>query len=220
MQFAPVYPLLYPLLKATFPNCLWSGNQNAPRIALTFDDGPHPDYTPQLLKVLGRYQVPASFFWLGICVQRYPEVARAVYNQGHWIGLHGWEHRSFPFLSAGELKSSLSKTQEAIEQACQLSPEKVGDVRPPNGLFTPQTLRLLQQWHYRPVMWSVVPEDWVHPGVQIVKQRVLQQVSNGSLIVLHDGNFGGKDVAAVVDLLIPELLLRGYELVTVEELWR
>ena len=220
MQFAPLYPFLYRILKPIFPHCLWSGNQDLPQIALTFDDGPHPKYTPQLLKVLERYHVPASFFCLGVCVEKYPEVVREFDHQGHWIGLHGWEHRSFPFLSTKELKDSLEETQEAINKACQLAPEKVVDVRPPNGLFTPQTLQLLQQWHYRPVMWSVVPEDWTHPGVNKVKERIMQQVSNGSLIVLHDGNFGGKDVAKVTHLLIQELLQQGYEFVTVNQLWK
>jgi len=78
---------------------------------------------------------------------------------------------------------------------------------------------LFQQWQYRPVMWSVVPEDWVRPGVDTVIKRVLQQVQNGSLIVLHDGVCGGQDVAATIEELIPRLQKRGYQFVTVEQLW-
>ena len=110
------------------------------------------------------------------------------------------------------------KTQETISQACQLEPKHLRDVRPPNGLFTPQTLKLLHQWQYRPVMWSVVPEDWVSPGVEVVVRRVIQQVQNGSLIVLHDGYHGGEDVAQTTDRLIPQLLQQGYKFVTIEEL--
>jgi peptidoglycan/xylan/chitin deacetylase (PgdA/CDA1 family) len=123
-------------------------------------------------------------------------------------------------LSPIELKHSLEKTQTAIYSACNLPPEKVRDVRPPNGLFTPKTLNLLQQWKYRPVMWSVVPEDWVRPGVTEVVQRVLKQVQNGSLIVLHDGACGGQDVAATIQLLIPQLLEQGYQFITVDAFWR
>lgn len=220
MQLAPLYPLLYKILKPAFPSCLWTGSTHQPLIALTFDDGPHREYTPKLLKVLDRYQVQGNFFWLGNCVISSHQVAKEVYNRGHWIGLHGWQHHSFPALSSQQLQQSLWQTQAAIHQACQLSPEKIRDVRPPNGLFTPQTLRLLHQWHYRPVMWSVVPEDWLRPGVEIVKQRVLQQVQNGSLIVLHDGEWGGQDVAEIAEVLIRELLQRGYEFVTVDQLWR
>jgi peptidoglycan/xylan/chitin deacetylase (PgdA/CDA1 family) len=218
MEFAPLFPLVYRLLQPTFPHCLWCGNSNGKTIALTFDDGPHPQYTPQVLSVLKRYNITASFFWLGNCVNRFPDIGKTVSEQGHWIGLHGYEHDSFPLLSPTQLKQSLEKTQIAIYNACNLSPEKVRDVRPPNGFFTPQTLHLFQQWNYRPVMWSVVPEDWVHPGVNVVVNRVIKQVKNGSLIVLHDGYFGGKDVAETINILIPRLLQEGYEFVTVDSL--
>jgi len=218
MEFAPLFPLVYRLLQPTFPHCLWCGDPNSKTIALTFDDGPHPQYTPQVLSVLKRYNITASFFWLGNCVHRFPEVAKTVSEQGHWIGLHGYEHDSFSLLSPTQLKQSLEKTQVAIYNACNLSPEQVRDVRPPNGFFTPQTLKLFQQWNYRPVMWSVVPEDWVHPGVNVVVNRVMKQVKNGSLIVLHDGYFGGKDVAETINILIPKLLQQGYEFVTVNSL--
>lgn len=230
MQFAPLYPILYKILKPSFPSCLWTGSTNSNAIALTFDDGPHPQYTPELLQVLDRYNIPASFFWLGACVDRTPTVAREVYKRRHWIGLHGYHHHSFPFLTADALKQSLEKTQEAIGaalaiatcdgQACQLHPSNIRDVRPPNGLFTPQTLSLLHQWNYRPVMWSVVPEDWERPGVSVVVQRVLRQVHNGSLIVLHDGYYGGQDVAETTNQLIPQLLQRGYHFVTIDQLWQ
>ncbi|NJO42922.1 MAG: polysaccharide deacetylase family protein [Cyanobacteria bacterium CRU_2_1] len=224
MQFAPLYPLLHKILKPTFPNCLWSGRSDSPTIALTFDDGPHPLHTLQLLKVLDRHQIQASFFWLGVQVERYPDIAREVWQRGHWVGLHGYHHYSFPRLSAVDLKQSLLQTQAAIAQACQLDPAYVQayirDVRPPNGIFTPQTLQCLKEWQYRPVMWSIVPEDWVRPGINIVRQRVLTQAQNGSVIVLHDGYFGGEDVAETADRLIPTLQERGYDYVTIDRLWQ
>ncbi|HEY9638947.1 MAG TPA: polysaccharide deacetylase family protein [Coleofasciculaceae cyanobacterium] len=223
MQFAPIYPLVHKVLKPVFPDCLWVGCADTKVIALTFDDGPHAKFTPQLLEVLDRYQVKASFFWLGTCVDRSPSIARAVWQQAHWIGLHGYLHTAFPRLSAHELQDSLARTQLAIAQACQVEltyvQQNIRDVRPPNGFFTPQTLAYLRQWHYRPVMWSVVPEDWVRPGVEIVAQRVLQQIQNGSLVVLHDGYCGGEDVAATVDQLIPLLQQQGYQFVTIDQLW-
>ncbi|NEP29423.1 polysaccharide deacetylase family protein [Moorena sp. SIO3I6] len=220
MQFAPLYPILYQILKPAFPNCLWSGATDSPAIALTFDDGPHPHYTPKLLQVLNRYQVRASFFWLGVCVNQAPSVAREVYQQGHWLGLHGYYHQSFPFLKRDALKQSLLLTQDAIAQACQIHPDKVKDVRPPNGLFTPRTLNILHQWNYRSVMWSVVPEDWKRPGVSIIVERVLKQVQNGSLIVLHDGYYGGQDVVETTGELIPQLLHQGYNFVSINQLWQ
>jgi peptidoglycan/xylan/chitin deacetylase (PgdA/CDA1 family) len=220
MPFAPLFPIVYRILQPSFPHCLWCGDVSSKKIALNFDDGPHPQYTPQVLKVLEHYNITASFFWLGACVNRSPHIAKVVKDAGHWIGLHGYDHRSFPTLSETQLKQSLEKTQVAIYNACDLQPEQVRDVRPPNGFFTPKTLKLFQQWNYRPVMWSVVPEDWVCPGVSVVVERVMKQVKGGSLIVLHDGVCGGQDVVNTIKILIPRLLENGYEFVTVDQLWQ
>lgn len=220
MQLAPFLPFVYQVLKPTFPKCLWSGDETSPTIALTFDDGPHPHYTSQLLEVLDRYQIKASFFWLGACVDRNPSLAKDIYQRGHWVGLHGYDHRSFPFLTPEELQQSLLSTQIAIANACQLDRDLICDIRPPNGLFTPQTLQLFKEGNYRPVMWSVVPEDWVRPGISLVVDRVMAQVCNGSLIVLHDGICGGQDVAAIAADLIPRLLQKGYRFVTVDDFWQ
>lgn len=220
MQLAPLFPIVYRILQPAFPNCLWSGAANSKAIALTFDDGPHPQYTRELLQVLDRYSITASFFWLGACVNRSPTVAKEVYDRGHWIGLHGYDHRAFPKLSPTELQQSIEQTQQAIQKACHLDPRYIRDIRPPNGLFTPQTLDLLHQWNYRPVMWSVVPEDWVRPGISLVVERVLRQVRNGSVIVLHDGYYGGQDVAQTTSQLIPQLLQQGYQFVTIDFLWQ
>ncbi len=220
MQFAPLYPILHQILRPLFPGCLWAGNPQCPEIALTFDDGPHPQHTPPLLEVLQQFQVKASFFSLGCLVDRSPSIIKDMYQQGHWLGLHGYDHTSFPFLSQTQLQTGLARTQQAIAQICDLEPNQIRDVRPPNGVVTPQILRWLKQWQYRPVMWSVVPEDWVRPGVPVVVQRVQRQTQNGSIIVLHDGYCGGEDVTAAIAQLLPLLLEQGYRFVTIEQLWR
>lgn len=223
MQFAPLYPWIYRILAPTFPDCLWSASVSEPIVALSFDDGPHPDYTPQLLEVLDEFGVQASFFWLGACVRHAPDTAKQVFDRGHWIGLHGDTHRAFPRLSEDRLYESLQNTQTAIARACSLPEEwvrdRVRDVRPPNGIFTPKTLSLLKKWQYRPVMWSVVPEDWQNPGIQVVCDRVLQQVRPGAQIVLHDGIHGGANVAETTRRILDRLLSQKYRFVNIDALW-
>jgi peptidoglycan/xylan/chitin deacetylase (PgdA/CDA1 family) len=224
MQFAPLYPVARLILQPILADCLWEGSRQSNVIALTFDDGPHPQHTPALLEVLSKYQVPASFFWLGACVTRSPQIARAAYQQGHWMGLHGFSHRPFPTMKLSEIRQELTRTQEAIALACDLDladvQRRVRDVRPPYGIMLPSRISTLRQWGYRPVMWGVVPEDWVRPGIAVAAQRILSQVSPGSLIVLHDGYTGGEDVAAITNTIIPILLERGYQFVTIDPLWQ
>lgn len=223
MPFAPVYPILHRILPPLFPLGLWQGDRTQPVIALTIDDGPHPNHTLALLKVLRHESILASFFLLGKRVERYPAVVQAIWEQGHWLGLHGYTHRMFPEFSDHDLQQQLAQTRRAIAQACGWTDaegrSRLRDVRPPNGVFTPGMLKRLQNWGFRPVMWSVVPEDWVRPGVEVCGQRILSQVRNGSIIVLHDGLCGGEDVAAIAQLVIPQLRSRGYQFVTIDQLW-
>jgi len=186
-----LYPPLHWGLKTLFPDGLWElpADPHTQRVALTFDDGPHPEYTPALLQVLMDFQVPATFFVLGERVQRWPHLARQIRQQGHRIGLHGWQHRPFTELAPGELYQSLKRSQTTLVAACGGIPDDC------------------------PVMWSVVPEDWLIPPVSVVVERVLAQVRPGSLIVLHDGVQGGAQVAEVTRQLIPTLKKRGFEFV-------
>ncbi|MCM1984260.1 polysaccharide deacetylase family protein [Lyngbya confervoides] len=219
-MLAPLIPPLHRWLSAQLPLCLWEGDPRRPQVALTFDDGPHPDYTPPLLAVLAQYQVKATFFWLGAWVDRHPTLARQVYEAGHWIGLHGYTHRSFLGQSPTQIRHQLERTQQAIARACGGDPAQFIDVRPPYGICWRQTTQQIRAWGYRPCMWSVVPVDWTTPGIDCVAQRVLKHTRNGSIIVLHDGPSGGAQVAQSTQAFLPHLLTQGFSCLTVEEFWR
>ncbi len=213
-----LYQILHRLGSVLLPSCLWRGDANVPVVALTFDDGPHPVYTPALLQVLARHGVTATFFLLGERVTRFPEVVRQIHEAGHGIGLHGFSHRPFPRLAPNQLRRDLEATQQTIGAACGLLPGAVRDVRPPGGAATPETVARLRAWGYRPVMWGAVSGDWACPGVGVVVRRTLAQTRAGTIIVLHDGGSGGRDVAAVADAFIPTLQECGYGFVTVDAL--
>jgi peptidoglycan/xylan/chitin deacetylase (PgdA/CDA1 family) len=186
-------------------------------VALTFDDGPHRRFTPGLLDVLARRGVRASFFMLGCQVDNTPEIARDIYAAGHWLALHGYWHR--PFLWPDGLRAELERTRTALERACGIDPSTIRDVRPPYGIATPAALAALGQWGFRPVMWQVVSDDSLQPGVAVIVERTLRQTGDGALIVLHDGNDGCRDVAAATDRIVGHLQGLGYRFVTVDELW-
>jgi peptidoglycan/xylan/chitin deacetylase (PgdA/CDA1 family) len=209
-------PSLHRFLRVRQPQCLWMG-ADQPEIALTFDDGPHPGYTPPLLRLLERYDLPATFFLIGQEVQRYPALVQEIYQRGHWLGLHGWGH--WPFLGEVGFLDDLDRARMVVAEAAHIDPQKLVDVRPPYGLATPGSLRLLNAKGYRPVMWHVVPEDWSQDA-QLFARRLLAQTRNGSVIVLHDGVSFGRTAAAVVEIVVPQLRERGYRFVTVERLWQ
>ena len=219
MAAADFIPYLYRFLKERQPEALWEGDRSQAHIALTFDDGPHPTYTPPLLKVLAQYKVKATFFWLGSWVERYPEVARAVYEQGHWIGLHSYKHRAFIGQSLPSIRSDLEKTQQAIAQTCHSSPTQFIDVRPPYGICSRKIIQSLRQWGYRPVMWSVVPIDWTEPGINIVTKRIRTNTTGGDIIVLHDGSSGGPAVADTTAQILPVLQQTGFTFITIDNMW-
>ncbi len=212
------YSTLHSKLSQTFPACLWSGDPARREVALTFDDGPHRRFTPGLLEVLDRYGVQATFFVLGQQVDNTPEIVRDIYAAGHWLGLHGYDHQ--PFVLSEGLRESLELTKQSISRACGLDPELIRDVRPPYGVFTPWTLDALLTWGYRPVMWQVVSDDSLQPGVEVIVDRTLRRTGNGALIVLHDGSDRCTDVAEATTHIVEQLLARGYRFVSVEQFWR
>jgi peptidoglycan/xylan/chitin deacetylase (PgdA/CDA1 family) len=198
-----------------FKNCIWGippvSGSGRPQVALTVDDGPHPDHTPRLLDLLDRFEIRATFFLLGERVEHWPAIVDDQAKRGHQLGLHGYRHVAFPSLPPPQLQRSLHQSQQAIAAACGGVPQSFQYVRCPNGLFLPQTLQQLQQWGFQPVMWSVVPEDWLLPPVSVVVDRVLRQIYPGALIVLHDGPYGGSQVVQILEQLLPVLLNAGYE---------
>lgn len=117
-----------------------------------------------------------------------------------------------------DLGQQLDRTRKLIAEACECDPLEVCDVRPPYGAFTPDTLKLLERWHYRPVMWSIVPLHWVQPMNRTVAQ-VKQQTRRGSIIVLHEGQPHSPPVAEITDRVVEMLTTAGFHFVTINEMW-
>lgn len=207
-----------PYLQKQFPQVLWLGDPIRPEIALTFDDGPQPQDTPELLRVLDRYQVQATFFMVGRELEQVPHLVRAVAEAGHGLGLHGYRHRPLDIYPAKVVRQHLLITRRLISRACRYTVVGVRDVRPPFGLLTPLLLKRLIRWRFRPVIGSLVPVHWRQSQAQTVRE-VKRHARPGALIVLHEGQ-SGPPVAQIAANLIPWLQSEGYQFITIDQMWQ
>jgi peptidoglycan/xylan/chitin deacetylase (PgdA/CDA1 family) len=151
-----------------------------PVVALTFDDGPHPQFTPMMLEILRRHQARATFFMLGMCAQKYPEIVENVAHDGHAIGNHSWDHPPFPLISRGERRRQIRSCEHA------LGPHGLRIFRPPFGyqnLITRIDAFLLG---YQVIAWDVTATDWLDHDANLIADRVARQTKSGSIIVFHD----------------------------------
>jgi peptidoglycan-N-acetylglucosamine deacetylase len=167
-------------------------------VALTFDDGPSPTYTPQILRLLRRDHVPATFFVIGELAHRYPHLVRAEIRSGMSVGNHSWDHPdSPPFVRLDPLRVRSEITSTNAQLA------RLGDhvhlFRPPGGSFDPSLVAVTQAEGLRVVLWDVDPRDWA-PGATAreIARAVLGSVKPGAVVELHDG--GGDRSATVAAL--------------------
>jgi len=178
----------------------------APEVALTFDDGPNPPYTGQILDILARYQVPATFFCVGLQARAHPADVARMAAAGHGLGNHTWSHPFLPDLSRAQLAEQLDRTDEAIA-AAGAGP---GLFRPPYGSRSPDVLRWLGERGTPIVLWDVDPSDWARPGAALIAGRVLMQTRPGTIILMHDGGGDRAPTVAALPLVIEGLLDRGF----------
>lgn len=183
--------------------------EESKQIAITFDDGPNPDYTMKLLKGLKKRGVKATFFVLGEEVERYPDILKATYDDGHMIGVHSYQHVNFGQIGDAAAMEQVEKTQQAIYD---VTGEYTGYIRPPYGCWKKE---LDQELPMIEVLWDIDPLDWATKDADTVVQRVLQKIPNGSIILLHDASESSVSAAFTI---IDTLQKQGYEFVTVEEL--
>lgn len=199
------------------PDILYLGQGAGQRIALTFDDGPHPRDTPRLLEVLEKHRVRATFHLVGKSAERQPDLVRHIYQCRHQLALHSYRHTPLPLEDPKKLRAALVHSQNVIAGTAGLPPSSIRDLRPPYGLFNMRTLSRLQEWGFRLVMWSCIPPHWMQPVGWSIHQ-VVDSAVPGAVIVLHDGHGHGRRVAEIVEAVVPRIHALGYEFVTVEEM--
>lgn len=180
----------------------------AKKIALTFDDGPHPVYTEQMLEVLEEAQVPATFFILGQNIEGHEDLVREIAEKGHLIGNHTFHHVQITGLSAEQAYEEIDETSRLIEE---LTGKGTEYVRPPFGTWNKG---LESNLDLIPVMWTIDTRDWTTQNVDSIVNHVVKNAGDNDIILLHDSY---KSTVQATERIIKILQADGFEFVTVDE---
>lgn len=170
--------------RGLFLKPVWRAPEASNALVLTFDDGPHPDYTPRILDILAAHQVPAVFFLAGKNVRRYPRIVRRIEDAGHETGCHTYSHANLRWASAARLHEDLTRFEQLFARMGFRAPRLF---RPPNGAKSPIVEWVLRRRGYRLVHWTVSPKDWRESdSPEAVLERLHQHARPGAIILLHD----------------------------------
>lgn len=179
------------------------------KVALTFDDGPHPENTIKIIDLLDKYEAKATFFMLGNRVNFYPKIAAKVAEHGHELGNHTWNHKDLTKLSKDEGLKEYERTRQSIEEATGKSPTVV---RPPYGAINEEVQNALSK---PSILWTIDTLDWKSQDPDEITRIVKENVQDGSIILMHDIQ---SSTVQAIEPILQFLKEEGYEFVTVSEL--
>ena len=185
------------------------------KIALTFDDGPHPRYTPKILSMLEEYGITATFFVVGVNALNYPEAMRKLVESGCEIGNHTYYHKNLSTLTKEEIAEEIGRCEDVLLEKYSV---KTTLLRPPEGMYSETVLSESRAENYDIILWNIDTRDWAHTPSAEIARNVLGKVRGGDIILMHDYVSGENQTLGALRLIIPELLERGFEFVTVSEL--
>ncbi|REB07270.1 polysaccharide deacetylase family protein [Sporosarcina sp. BI001-red] len=194
---------------------LWDIKTNDKVVAITFDDGPHPKYTEEILDVLEKNQAKATFFTLGQHAEKYPDIVLREFNDGHEVANHTYSHSRFK--TAKQFKQELIDTNEVIYGITGTYPKLF---RPVEGNYNDRLINIAVKQNFKVVMWSwhQDTEDWKKPGVNKIVEKVLTGTKPGDVILFHDGGGERSQTVQALEKILPKLKEQGYRFVTVSEL--
>lgn len=204
-------------------NVVWTGrnlatNKPAPNeVALTFDDGPTPYSTPQMLDMLEKTHTPATFFVEGQYVANFPDLLRREWNDGFAIGAHSWDHPLMTHIFTTDYAHQFGDTMRAIHQvlgenAC------IWFWRPPYGDYNTTIINQANSYHLTTITWDLSVEDWNRPGAGVIANRVIAALHPGAIILLHDGPAAREQTIAAIPAILAGLRARGLTPVTLPRL--
>lgn len=191
------------------------GNSDDKKIALTFDDGPHPRYTKMILEILDKYNIKATFFVIGVNIENYPQTLKSIYEHGHEIGNHSYDHSSEKYIDSYHAEEEIKKCEALIYRELNIIPTVF---RPPQGQYSKALENVAATNNYSIVLWNIDTKDWEHNPATSIYKTVTQNVTGGDIILMHDYTSGKNTTCDALELIIPDLLAKGYTFVTVSEL--
>ncbi len=183
-------------------------------VALTFDDGPHPEYTPEILDILDEFGVKATFFVVGENAAQYPEIVKRIIDSGHEIGNHTWSHKGMSGITREQAEREILNTHIFLKETFNYSPVLF---RPPGGGEFSTARSVAEEMGYKYVLWAwrTDSKDWSGVDAQTISQTVLSTVGEGDIVLLHDYVSGKSSTPKALRQIIPALLEQGYSLDTV-----
>lgn len=193
---------------------LMRGNPKEMHLALTFDDGPHPNCTPALLKVLDALQVKATFFVVGEKAEQAPNLVKAEIAAGHSVGNHTYHHVNLCRIPDRLVAAEIEACGEVIQHLTGQQPTLF---RPPGGDYDLLVGATANQLGYTMILWTDDPADYARPPDQVIMDRTLHTAHNGGIILLHDGVM---QTVQVLPQIVHDLRARGFTFVTVEDMLR
>ena len=199
----------------------WHGDSTQPKIALTFDDGPNEPYTSEVLDILKKYNVKATFFLLGKNVERYPATVKRMFEEGHVIGNHTYDHPYLLIQSRSHIQNEIKKAEQDIFAAANT---RTHLFRSPYGVDNSWVYHAAKELDYVTIGWSVTGNNGrTEISPDIIAKDVLRDTKNGSIILLHDGKrlvkgANRSHVVKALPFIIESLRQKGYQFVTVPQL--
>ena len=206
-----------------FPTLYHQGAGAPHQVALTFDDGPDPEWTPQVLDILKAANVKAAFFLVGANAEKYPGLVRRIVAEGHEIGNHTYYHPNLALCWPEHIRLELNATQLLLETitgrsttlfrppyAADTSPSKISELTP---------LQIAQDLGYLVVLENIDPQDWARPGTDTIVKRVKEQRRDGNIILLHDGGGDRSETVAALPRILDYLQTRGDTVVPLSDSW-
>ena len=182
------------------------------RLALTFDDGPHPGYTPRLIALLKRLDVKATFFLVGRQAQMYPDLVKALAADGHNLGNHTYRHSHMTSISKRDQQKEITTCGEVIRDITGKAPHLF---RPPGGHYNVQVGRMATALGYRVILWTGNSGDYDSPGTKVIEKRILRHTEDGDIFLFHDGI---DQTLQCLPEIISTLRAKGYRFVTMDEM--